>query len=101
MRNVLLGLILSGMSNGLLAVPSEKIKEKGPSNTPKEKQGSSTTVNFDEENVGGKRRDPLGSIINRNQAEVKTNLIQLRIDWNDEINDSFHYIGQFPSLEMP
>lgn len=97
MRSVLLGLILSGISSGLLAAP----REKGSSASPGGERGGSTTLNFDEEDVGGKRRDPLGSIVNRSQADVKTNLIQLRTDWNEEIDDSIHYIGGFAPLEIP
>ncbi len=101
MRSVLLGLILSGISSGLLAAPREKAGEKGSSASPGGERGGSTTLNFDEEDVGGKRRDPLGSIVNRSQADVKTNLIQLRTDWNEEIDDSIHYIGGFAPLEIP
>ncbi len=101
MRSMLLGLILSGVSSGLLAAPPEKTGQNSSSASPGGKRGGSTTLNFDEEDVGGKRRDPLGSIVNRSQADVKTNLIQLRTDWNEEINDSIHYIGGFTPLEIP
>lgn len=101
MRRVILGLILSGVSSGLWAAPPEKAGEKGSPSSPGGKRAGSTTLNFEEEDVGGKRRDPLGSIVNRSQADVKTNLIQLRTDWNEEINDSIHYIGGFTPLKIP
>ena len=90
---------MSGYAGIASAAPPESQKQ---SPSAAGKKASATTLNFEEEDVGGKRRDPLGSIANRGQADVSTNLIQLRTDWDDEIAESMNYIGgALPSLELP
>ncbi len=68
---------------------------------PANKSSSSTSLNFDAEDVGAKRRDPLESIVTRNKVDASTSLVQRRTNWKDEINESMEYMGALPPLEMP
>jgi hypothetical protein len=99
MRVMFLFLIAIGVTGSAFSTPP---KSGNPKPQPAgSKRAGSTTLNFEEEDVGGKRRDPLGSIVNRSQVTTTTNLIQLRTNWEEEINDSMDYIGTIPPLQMP
>jgi len=64
-------------------------------------KGGQTVIDLEGDDITGKRRDPLGSIGNRTQLENKTELIQIRVNWNEEIEDSWEKIDSSAPFPVP
>ena len=96
MRRFLICVAVGGYSVWVWADPATVHRKE----TPAETKARGTSHTFDEEDIAGKRRDPLGSLIKRNQVDMKTDLIQLRTDWNEKIEDSLDQIGSVPPVDI-
>jgi hypothetical protein len=51
-------------------------------------KGDKTKVNFDEVDIGGQRKTPLGSLVNNNRLDRNYDFIKLRQRWHPEMIES-------------
>ena len=58
-------------------------------------QSDSTEINFDEADIGGKRKTPMSSIIKAKKIESDetTEFIEKKDNWNDKIRESVRMIN--------
>ena len=54
----------------------------------KSAKGDKTKVNFDEVDIGGQRKTPLGSLVNNNRLDKNYDFIKLRQRWHPEMIES-------------
>jgi hypothetical protein len=54
----------------------------------KGKAGDSTKVNFDEVDIGGQRKTPMGTLVNNNKMKKDYDFIKLRQRWHPEMIES-------------
>ena len=73
-------------------VPTEsawaKGREKFITREAKSAKGDKTKVNFDEVDIGGQRKTPLGSLVNNNRLDKNYDFIKLRQRWHPEMIES-------------
>ena len=56
--------------------------------TFKARKGRSTKIDFDEVDISGQRKDPMGSLVGSARNQKELNLIQIRREWHKEMIQS-------------
>ena len=65
-----------------------KGREKFISREAKSGKGDKAKVNFDEVDIGGQRKTPLGTLVTNNKVGKDYNFIKLRQRWHPEMIES-------------
>jgi hypothetical protein len=66
---------------------NENVRQKFLTGEAKSKRGS-TEIDFDEASIDGRRRDPAGVAITKNNPNHQYDLINLRLRWHPEMIES-------------
>ena len=75
-------------SNQILLAAERSTRRKSINTTGRSRGGDQTSIDFDEVDITGSRKAPVGSMINQNKADKDYDFVPIRRKWHPEMFQS-------------